>query len=75
MEQEQILVKEFYQSYLFLKKKILELIALQKTSKQIAELLFISEKTVEGHRSKIVEKLELPKEKNAILKWLITNKI
>lgn len=56
-------------------KKILELIALQKTSKQIAELLFISEKTVEGHRSKIVEKLELPKEKNAILKWLITNKI
>lgn len=74
MEQEQILVKEFYQSYLF-QKKILELIALQKTSKQIAELLFISEKTVEGHRSKIVEKLELPKEKNAILKWLITNKI
>ena len=56
-------------------KKILELIALQKTSKQIAELLFISEKTVEGHRSKIVEKLELPKEKNAILRWLITNKI
>jgi two-component system, NarL family, nitrate/nitrite response regulator NarL len=56
-------------------KKILELIAQQKTSKQIAELLFISEKTVEGHRSKIVEKLQLPKEKNAILKWLITNKI
>jgi len=56
-------------------KKILELIALQKTSKQIAELLFISEKTVEGHRSKIVEKLNLPKEKNAILKWLIINKI
>lgn len=56
-------------------KKILELIAQQKTSKQIAELLFISEKTVEGHRSKIIDKLELPKEKNAILKWLITNKI
>ncbi len=56
-------------------KKILELIAQQKTSKQIGELLFISEKTVEGHRSKIIEKLELPKEKNAILKWLILNKI
>ncbi|CCG54559.1 Two-component system response regulatory protein, LuxR family [Flavobacterium indicum GPTSA100-9 = DSM 17447] len=56
-------------------RKVLELIANQKTSKQIAELLFISEKTVEGHRTKIIEKLALPKEKNALLKWLILNKI
>lgn len=53
----------------FTEKKILELIAQQKTSKQIAEMLFISEKTVEGHRSNIIQKLELPKEKNVLLIW------
>ncbi|MFY7911781.1 MAG: response regulator [Emticicia sp.] len=53
----------------FTEKKILELIAQQKTSKQIAELLFISEKTVEGHRTNIINKLELPKEKNILLIW------
>jgi len=52
-------------------RKIVELIAQQKTSKQIAEALFLSEKTVEGHRSKIIEKLGLPKEKNTLLKWAI----
>ena len=54
-------------------RKIVELIALQKTSKQIAELLFLSERTVEGHRSNIIEKLGLVKEKNTLLKWTIQN--
>lgn len=54
-------------------RKIIELIAAQKTSKQIAELLFLSEKTVEGHRTRIIEKLEIPKEKNALLIWAIQN--
>ena len=54
-------------------RKIVELIAQQKTSKQIAELLFISEKTVEGHRTHIIEKLGLTKEKNTLLKWAIQN--
>ncbi|RFS15389.1 response regulator transcription factor [Emticicia sp. C21] len=53
----------------FTEKKILELIAQQKTSKQIADMLFISEKTVEGHRTNIIQKLELPKEKNILLIW------
>lgn len=53
----------------FTEKKILELIAQQKTSKQIADMLFISEKTVEGHRTNIIQKLELPKEKNVLLIW------
>ena len=52
-------------------RKIVELVAQQKTSKQIAELLFLSEKTVEGHRSNIIEKLGLPKEKNTLLIWAI----
>ena len=54
-------------------RKIVELIAHQKTSKQIAELLFLSEKTVEGHRSNIIEKLGLPKEKNTLLIWAMQN--
>lgn len=54
-------------------RKIVELIAQQKTSKQIAELLFLSEKTVEGHRSNIIEKLGLPKEKNTLLIWAMQN--
>lgn len=57
----------------FSERKILEQVACQKTSRQIANLLFLSEKTVEGHRSKIIEKLGLPKEKNALLKWAIQN--
>jgi DNA-binding NarL/FixJ family response regulator len=54
-------------------RKIVELIGQQKTSKQIAELLFLSEKTVEGHRSNVIEKLGLVKEKNTLLKWAIQN--
>jgi two-component system nitrate/nitrite response regulator NarL len=54
-------------------RKIIEFIAQQKTSKQIAELLFLSEKTIEGHRSNIIEKLGLVKEKNILLKWAIQN--
>lgn len=54
-------------------RKIVEMIAQQKTSKQIAELLFLSEKTVEGHRSSIISKLGLPKEKNTLLIWAIQN--
>lgn len=58
----------------FSERKIVELIAQQKTSKQIAELLFLSEKTIEGHRSNIIEKLGLPKEKNVLLKWALQRK-
>ncbi len=57
----------------FSERKIVELIARQKTTKQIAELLFLSEKTIEGHRSNIIEKLGLPKEKNTLLKWALKN--
>lgn len=57
----------------FSERKIIELIAQQKTSRQIAELLFLSEKTIEGHRTNIIEKLGLPKEKNVLLKWALKN--
>ena len=44
--------------------KIIEMVALGNTSKYIAEHLFISEKTVENHRSNIITKLGLAAGKN-----------
>jgi DNA-binding NarL/FixJ family response regulator len=55
-------------------RKILSLIAEEKSSKQIADLLFISEKTVENHRSNIIRKLNLSNAKNALLIWAIENR-
>ncbi len=54
-------------------RKIVELIAEQKSNKQIGDVLFMSERTVEWHRRNIIEKLNLPKEKNSLLTWAIKN--
>ncbi len=40
-------------------KEILQLIVQEKTTKEIAEQLFVSEKTVETHRASIMQKLEV----------------
>jgi len=53
--------------------KILDLIAKQKKSKEIAEILFIAEKTVRNHRYNIIKKLDLPNDNNSLLKWAITH--
>ncbi len=57
----------------FAEKKVLELVAQQKSNKEVASLLYITEKTVEAHKRNISEKLQLPKEKNALLLWAIKN--
>jgi two-component system nitrate/nitrite response regulator NarL len=53
--------------------RVLQLIAEQKKSKEIAEILFVSEKTIRNHRYNIKKKLDLPKENNSLLKWAIMN--
>lgn len=53
---------------------ILKLIARQKTSNEIADMLFISTKTVANHRSNISKKLDLNGEQNGLLKWAIEHK-
>ncbi len=53
---------------------ILKLIARQKTSNEIADMLFISVKTVGNHRTNISKKLDLNGEQNGLLKWAIENK-
>lgn len=54
-------------------KRILELIAAQKKTKEIAELLFVSEKTVKNHRYHITKKLGLSNENNSLLSWVLKN--
>ncbi len=50
---------------------ILRLIAKNKTSPEIADMLFVSAKTIENHRANIARKLELQPEKNSLLKWVM----
>ena len=54
-------------------RRILNLIARGKTSKEIAAELFISAKTVENHRLNIVGKLDIHGN-NALLKFALENK-
>lgn len=53
---------------------ILKLISRQKTSAEIADMLFISPKTVSNHRTNISKKLNLEGEQNGLLKWAMENK-
>lgn len=50
--------------------KILSYIEQNYTSTQIAEALFISKRTVEKHRSNIIEKLGLSSSAHALVLWL-----
>lgn len=50
-------------------KKILKLIAKDKTNKEIGSELFISPRTVEKHRSNIITKLDLEPKTNSLLIW------
>ena len=54
-------------------KKILNLIAKDKTNKDIASLLFISHRTVEKHRSNIINKLNIEHKTNSLLIWAKDN--
>jgi len=54
-------------------KKILKLIAQNKTSKEIAEELFVSVRTVQNHRTNIAQKLGL-KGHHKLLQFAIENK-
>lgn len=53
--------------------KVLKLISNNKTTKQIAQELFVSPKTIENHRTNICQKLDIHGT-NALLKFAIENK-
>lgn len=50
-------------------KKVIRLISQNKTSKEIAELLFVSPKTIQNHRYNISKKLALEPKNNSLLTW------
>lgn len=54
-------------------RNVLKLIAQGKTSKEIAAMLFVSVKTIDSHRYNIAKKLNLPPEKNSLMKWVLQN--
>lgn len=55
-------------------RRILLLISEHKTNKEIGRLLFLSPRTIEKHRSKIILKLDLPPKTGALLTWTQKNK-
>jgi len=55
-------------------KRILKLISQHKTNKEIGRILFISHRTVEKYRSKIILKLDLAGETGSLSTWVQKNK-
>ncbi|MEJ4088935.1 response regulator transcription factor [Galbibacter orientalis] len=53
--------------------KILRLIAKNMTSKEIADSLFLSKRTVEKHRSNVVKKLNLNSSSHSLVLWVQKN--
>jgi DNA-binding NarL/FixJ family response regulator len=54
-------------------RRVLKLIAEEKTSKEIGEMLFIHPRTVDNHRTNICAKLDIHGS-NALLRFALTNK-
>lgn len=52
----------------------IKLVADNKTSKEIAEKLFVTEKSVENYRGRICKKLGISGGSNSLYKWCIENK-
>lgn len=52
-------------------REIIRFIAQKKTTKEIAQLLFLSPHTIKNHRHNICRKLQLEDENNALLTWVL----
>ena len=55
-------------------RTIIRLIAQQKTSKEIGDMLSISYRTVQKHRAHIISKLDLPSNMDALVIWTAENR-
>ena len=55
-------------------RTIVRLIAQEKSSKEISDLLAISIRTVQKHRSNIITKLDLGSEADVLSNWIKKNK-
>ncbi len=66
----EIILKELTSTEL----KILKLVCKNYTSKEIAEVLFITAKSVDNHRSRILKKIGLDQVTNSLLVWSMQHK-
>ena len=64
------LIKKLTQAEL----KTLKLVSQNRSTREIAELLFLSDKTIENYRSKICQKLQLPPRNNSLVLWISEHK-
>lgn len=55
-------------------RRVIKLIAQHKSNKEIGHLLFISSRTVEKHRSNIINKLNIERKTGALSTWVQKNK-
>lgn len=55
-------------------RKILKFISANQSTREIADKLFISERTVEKHRSNVIQKLGLEGKPNGLTTWVLHNK-
>jgi len=54
--------------------KVLKLVSQKYSSKEIADLLFVSSKSVDNYRSRICKKLNLDARNNSLLMWVMEHK-
>lgn len=55
--------------------KTLKLVSLKYSSREIADKLYVSVKSVENYRSRVCKKLNLDARNNSLLMWVMDNKI
>lgn len=67
-------IAEMIQSLTQTELKTLKLVSRKYSSKEIADFLFVSVKSVENYRSRICKKLNLDARNNSLLMWILDNK-
>jgi DNA-binding NarL/FixJ family response regulator len=73
-DQEDLQIAEMLNTLTRTELKTLKLVANKLSSKEIADLLFVSVKSVENYRSRICKKLNLDARNNSLLMWVVDNK-
>ncbi len=70
---EKLMIKSNFDFSNFTKKEqsIIQLMAKHKSTKEIAEMLFVTTRTIETHKYHISKKLSLKPIKNALLTWVL----
>ncbi len=72
--EEDATIKEGIYSLTNTELKVLKLVSQKYSSKEIANLLFVSPKSIDNYRSRICKKLNLDARNNSLLLWVLENK-